>query len=81
MANGCPVVASDIPALRERCGDAALYADPSDAAALAAAARRVLNEPRLADELRRLGAAQARGFSWAACAEATLAVLVEAACA
>ncbi len=29
MACGCPVVCSDIPALREVCGDAARYCDPS----------------------------------------------------
>jgi glycosyltransferase involved in cell wall biosynthesis len=30
MACGCPVLVSDIPALRETCGDAAVYADPYD---------------------------------------------------
>ncbi len=30
MACGCPVVCSNIPALRETCGDAALYCEPLD---------------------------------------------------
>jgi len=35
MVQGCPVIASDIPATREVCADAALYFDPTDDAALA----------------------------------------------
>jgi glycosyltransferase involved in cell wall biosynthesis len=35
LAHGCPVVASDIPALRETCGTAARFVDPSDAASIA----------------------------------------------
>jgi glycosyltransferase involved in cell wall biosynthesis len=81
MAYGCPVVAADIPSLRERCGDAALYCDPQDPGALAGAVARVLDDPALADELRRRGAARAAALTWAACAERTLAVLAEAVCA
>jgi glycosyltransferase involved in cell wall biosynthesis len=81
MAHGCPVVAGDIPSLRERCGDAALYGDPRDPAAIAAQVERVLDDRTLADELRRRGAARAAAFTWSACAERTLAVLAEAACA
>ena len=81
MVEGCPVVASDLPALRERCGEAALYCDPHDAASIARSVTRVLDAPGLAESLRRRGTAQAGAFSWAACADATLAVLAEAACA
>lgn len=35
FAQGCPVIASDIPAVREVCGDAPDYFDPHDDAALA----------------------------------------------
>ena len=41
MACGCPVVASDIPALRERCGDAAIYCDPYDIDSIAAVSSRL----------------------------------------
>jgi glycosyltransferase involved in cell wall biosynthesis len=81
MAHGCPVVAGDIPSLRERCGDAAVYCDPHDPAAIAAQVERVLDDRPLADELRRRGAARAATFTWTACAERTLTVLAEAACA
>src|SRR5439155_6239770 len=37
MSVGVPVVVSDIPVLREVCGDAAWYADPSNAESIAAA--------------------------------------------
>ncbi|HET7039238.1 MAG TPA: glycosyltransferase family 1 protein [Gemmatimonadales bacterium] len=81
MALGCPLVAADIPSLRERCGDAALYCDPHDADSIAHAVRRVLDDPALAADLRRKGAARAAALTWAGCAARTLAVLAEAACA
>ena len=58
MATGNPVVASDLPVLREvlRHGDNALLYPPRDGAALAAAVRRLDAEPALARAL----AAQAR---------------------
>src|SRR5215213_8016876 len=37
MACGCPVACSDLPPLREVCGDAAVYFDPEDPEAIAAA--------------------------------------------
>lgn len=37
MASGCPVIASDIPVLRETGGDAAIYVDTTDVTALSAA--------------------------------------------
>ncbi|MGI8430169.1 MAG: glycosyltransferase family 4 protein [Solirubrobacteraceae bacterium] len=45
MACGTPVVASDIPALREVGGDAILYAPATDARALADAVRSLLDRP------------------------------------
>ena len=81
MAFGCPVVAADIPSLRERCGDAALYCDPHDPGAIARAVERVLDDGALGDDLRRRGAARVAALTWAACADRTLAVLAEAACA
>jgi len=60
---GAPAVASDIPALREAGGDAALFTPPGDPAALAAAIGRAL-EPEVAGELRRRAAARAPGLRW-----------------
>lgn len=64
MRFGCPVVAADIPSLRERCGDAALYCDPRSTESIVAAARRVLDEPSTWDRLQVAGLGQAAGFSW-----------------
>jgi glycosyltransferase involved in cell wall biosynthesis len=60
----CPVVASSIPSMRERCGDAAEYCDPSDPSDILAAVRRVLYQPGLRDRLVISGRAQASHFSW-----------------
>ncbi len=74
MACGTPVVASDRPALPEVLGDAALYAPPGDAQAIAAALARVLCDGPLRDELRRRGLERAARYSWARTARETLAV-------
>ncbi len=66
MACGAPVVASDVAALREVAGDAATFAPPGDAGALAAAMAGVLAGPNGA---RGAGLARARAFSWARTAE------------
>lgn len=58
-----PSVASDIPALREAGGQAALFAPPGDPAALAAAIDRAL-DPAMAGDLRRRAAAHAAGLRW-----------------
>jgi len=65
MAAGRPVVASDLPAHREVCGDAAFYAPPGDAAAFADATCRALaaSPDHLARARRR-----AAGFTWEAAA-------------
>jgi glycosyltransferase involved in cell wall biosynthesis len=75
MAHGCPVVAADIPALRERCGDAALYCDSREPASIAPAIARILDDSALADHLRAAGARRAASFTWQACGESTLRVL------
>jgi glycosyltransferase involved in cell wall biosynthesis len=72
MARSLPVACSDIPALREVAGDAALYFDPRAPAQIAATLGEVL-DPALATRLRALGLEQAARFSWAAAAEGTLA--------
>lgn len=64
MACGTPVVASDIPALRELGEDAALYASPDDPLALADAVRSVLDDPTRAAALSDAGRARASRFAW-----------------
>jgi glycosyltransferase involved in cell wall biosynthesis len=75
MAHGCPVVASSIPALREVCGDAALYCDPRNPRDIAEKLRMITEDMQLRERLRLLGLARAKQFSWKKCARETFAVL------
>jgi glycosyltransferase involved in cell wall biosynthesis len=72
MACGVPVVAGDVPAVREVAGDAIIRVNPRDVVELAAAVRRLLAQPELQRELRARGRARAVEFSWRRAAEATL---------
>lgn len=69
MACGTPVVASNVYALPEVCGDAAELVDPYSVDAIAAGLLRVVADPEYANELRRRGLARARGFTWRRSAE------------
>jgi glycosyltransferase involved in cell wall biosynthesis len=64
MACGCPVAASTAASLPEACGDAALYFDPHDGAAITHALLRLATEPALRDRLRHAGTAQAARHRW-----------------
>jgi glycosyltransferase involved in cell wall biosynthesis len=79
MACGAPVVASDRTSIPEVVGDAGLLCDPESPEELAAALRRVLEEPGLADELRRRGLARAAKFTWEAAGTALGAALEQVA--
>jgi len=72
MARSLPVACSDIPALREVGGSAALYFDPRSPAQIAAAIGELIADTGLAGRLRELGRVQAARFSWAAAAAGTL---------
>lgn len=66
MNSGTPVVASDIPPVREVAGDAALYVSRSlDADAWRVALARICADDSLRAELSERGAAAALQFSWA----------------
>jgi glycosyltransferase involved in cell wall biosynthesis len=78
MAQGTPVLAADIPALREVAGDAARLLSPDDPDAWVDALDELLHD---AAERARLGAAgreRAQQYSWTRCAEATRAVYRDA---
>lgn len=68
MRFGCPVLASDIPPLREVCGPAALYFDPLDVDALAGQMRRILDDDALGQQLRATASTQGQKYSWASSA-------------
>lgn len=64
MRFGCPVVASNIPAMRERCGDAVEYCDPADFDDIFGAVGRVIRDPAHAARLVERGYRQVEHFSW-----------------
>ena len=63
MALGCPVLVSDIPAHREVCGDAVLYADPYDIDDIAQKMRLMLENSGLRQELAEKGKIRAKIFN------------------
>ena len=77
MALGAPVVVARAASLPEVVGDAALLVEPGDPDALAAALERILGDAALLDRLVSAGLARATEFTWAATAEATVAVYRE----
>lgn len=64
MAYGCPTLLSDIPALREISGDAALYADPYSATDMTAKMDLLAKDEQLRNELKRKGLNQIKNYSW-----------------
>lgn len=77
LAAGRPIVASDLPAFREVLADGenALLVAPGDAAALAAAVRRLLEDAALAARLARRAWDDAAQYTWDARAAAIEALL------
>jgi glycosyltransferase involved in cell wall biosynthesis len=63
MNAGMPVVASDIPPLREALGDAGSFAPATNAQALATEITRVLRSPELAQQLRQRAKQRSASFS------------------
>jgi glycosyltransferase involved in cell wall biosynthesis len=72
MLRGAPVACSNTTSLPEVAGDAALYFDPEDVEAIAAAVERLLADPGLRERLSAAGRERAGGFNWESAAEATL---------
>lgn len=75
MAAGAPVVAGDRAPLPEVVGDAGVLVPFDDAAAMAAAVRRLRADAAWRAELVRRGRAHAAGYTWARAAAGTAAVL------
>lgn len=75
MASACPVVTSNVTAMPETAGDAALLADPRDSDSIADAIVKACGTE--GDWLRIRGPEHAAEFNWAATAEQTLAVYRE----
>jgi glycosyltransferase involved in cell wall biosynthesis len=74
MASGVPVVASDVAAIPEVTGDAALLVNPLDEEALADAIWQALSSPAQRDEMTRRGRERAAAFTWQRTAAETIRV-------
>lgn len=74
MACGCPVVTSDVSAMPEVAGGAALLADPHDAASIAAGLIAVTRDSAQAASMREAGIVRAGELQWRDFAAANLAI-------
>jgi alpha-1,3-rhamnosyl/mannosyltransferase len=73
MACGLPVVASDIPVLREIGGEAVVYAEAGNVDAFINAVLRLVRErPAVIEQCRGKGLARVEKFSWSACVDKTV---------
>lgn len=75
MACGTPVITSNLSALPDVAGDAALLVNPYQVAEIAAAMQLVAKDEAARSHLRQAGLARARQFSWAKTGQATAEVL------
>ena len=64
MAQGTPVVTSNVSSLPEVVGDAAVLVNPQNVLDIASGLREALLDEALREDLRRRGYAQTQQFSW-----------------
>ncbi|QET06152.1 glycosyltransferase family 4 protein [Cupriavidus pauculus] len=64
MTLGCPVLASNLPSVREACGPAVLYFTPTSPREFGALLTRVMQDSALREKLREKGLARVRRYSW-----------------
>lgn len=74
MASGTPVITSTASSLPETAGGAALLTDPHDAPAIAAAVRRLRDDPVVREDRVRAGFQRVRDLTWKKNAEAVGAI-------
>jgi glycosyltransferase involved in cell wall biosynthesis len=79
MAQGIPVLTSNVGATREVADGAALLVDPESTSSIRDGLARLLSDEALRQELSRLGLERAAAFSWERTAQETLAVIEMAA--
>ncbi len=77
MTAGCPVLVSNVTAMPEVCGDAALYCDPLDVGSITAGMRRLAEDDALRARLAAAGPARAALYTWEAAATQVLGVMRE----
>jgi len=72
MAQGCPVVTSNVYSLPEVAGDAAILVDPTSVSAIAEAIESICTDSALASSLTVRGRERIKVFSWETCAAGVL---------
>ncbi|WP_435017623.1 glycosyltransferase family 4 protein [Tundrisphaera sp. TA3] len=72
MACGTPVLSSTAGSLPEVVGEAGVFFDPTDVAAMADAIRSLLDHPEERDRLARLALARSKQFTWTSAARSLL---------
>jgi glycosyltransferase involved in cell wall biosynthesis len=77
MASCCPVVAADIPALREICGDAAILCNPMLPEDIADRVCQILDDNKLQATLRNAGLERTRGMTWSRAAQVLREIILE----
>lgn len=79
MAAGIPLAASDIPVVREVCGDVPVYFNPRSPGEMAQTMKSILSDSARASQMREAGPKRAASFEWRPAAERMAAVLRQAA--
>lgn len=74
MACGCPVVTSNLGAMKEVAGNAALLVDPTSLKQIKNAMEKIATNPKYADFLSKNGEKRAKEFSWKKTASQTVAL-------
>lgn len=77
MASGVPVVASNVTALPEICGQAVLYTDPLDPHEISQQLNRLCTDGRLRAEMISSGLNHVRGFTWESTAQQIYKILTD----
>lgn len=77
MARGVPVLTSNVSAMPEVAGDAAILADPYDVAAIRAGLQQLIEKPDLRTELARKGRERSKQFGWEKAVQETWTVYQE----
>lgn len=72
MAAGLPLIASNIPTLKEVYGDSAVYFNPNDPTDIAQKINKVITSSKISNELIKKGKTQAQKYSWQKMAQETL---------
>ncbi len=70
-----PILASNIGALKEVCGEAALYVDPYHVEEMKEGLSKLVEDGSLSESLVKIGVERLKAFDWKKCAEDTLKVI------